>query len=67
VWGRLSPRRGDGASGVAKFQVRGRPPTVGVDQKVKGSGEGGDGLLRVPSAHAERRKWREGAGGSVLG
>jgi hypothetical protein len=34
---------------------------VGVDQKVKGSGEGGDGLLRVPSAHAERRKWREGA------
>jgi hypothetical protein len=67
VWGRLSPRRGDGTSGVAKFQVRGGAPTVGVDQKAKGGGEGGDGLLWVPSAHAETRKWREGAGGSVSG
>jgi hypothetical protein len=67
VRGRLSPRRGDGANGVAKFYVRGGAPMVGVDQKAKSGGQGGDGLLRVPSAHAERRKWREGAGGSVSG
>jgi hypothetical protein len=62
----LSPRRGDDAGGAAKFPVRGGAPTVGVDKQATRGGEGGDGLLRVLSARAERRKWRKGVGGSVL-
>jgi hypothetical protein len=61
----LSPRREDDGGGAAKFLVRVGAPTVGVDEKATGGGEGGDGLLRVPSACAERRKWREGASGLV--
>jgi hypothetical protein len=40
---------------------------VGVDEQAIRGGEGGGGLLWVPSARAERRKWREGVGSSVLG
>jgi hypothetical protein len=61
----LSPRREDDGGGAAKFPVRVGAPTVGVDEKATGGGEGGDGLLRVSSACAERRKWREDAGGLV--
>jgi hypothetical protein len=40
---------------------------VGVDEQEIRGGEGGDGLLRVSSARAERSKWREGTGDSVSG
>jgi hypothetical protein len=33
---------------------------VGVDEQATRGGEGGGGLLWVPSARVERRKWREG-------
>jgi hypothetical protein len=48
------------------FQRKAAGSSAGEWTKGSRGPRGGDGLLRVPSACAERGKWREGVSGPIL-